>query len=539
MAAVKGLNVPITSSFDGKGVKQATGALGALEGIAKKLAGALSVTALAEFGRKAVEMASAQNLAFTQLDNTLKNIGLGYGVDQVTDLIAKFSEATGIAKEKLIPAFQTLAVATGSITDSQHGLQTALDVSAGTGNDLVTVSDALSKAYLGNYKALGQLNAGMTAASLKGKSMQQILAQLNQTYGGAASTAASTFAGKMQIVKNSIDEATIAIGTGLINSINNLSNNTGVDSLAGQIKGLGDSIRYTLEGYTQAVKDIANFPVVSWIGKGLNLLTLGLKEDIQAYKDLGKNSELKFSPITGARAVQTAIDTGKAERLAKEQAQQRAKAQAQITAAQAKSLALQKAQAVLSAAAQVTNLQNVEIIAAMAQSNDSNIQDRLKLQLALLDNNATAAGNLAQQILAVQQADLLVQNSDPFTGLTQGAKDALKAVTDLQAGLAQQGIAAAPTPAWAALASDAQAAIADLSLNAQVDAALSASSSSNAIPGYLQYAQGLSGGLYGSTPVQVTVVMDGQTIGGAVQQTIVNNTASGTPSTYSRSFSGW
>jgi hypothetical protein len=448
MAAIKGLNIPITATYDGRGVSQATTSLGALEGVAKKLVGALSITALAEFGKKAVAMANAQNLAFTELDNTLKNIGLGYGVSQVTELINKFSEATGVAKEKLIPAFQTLSVATGSLSESQSTLQTALDVSAGTGNDLVTVSDALAKAYLGNYKALGQLNAGMTAASLKGKNMQQILAQLNQTYGGAASAAAQTFAGKMQIIKNSVDEATVSIGTGLINSINNLAGNTGVDNLSGQIKGLGDSIRYTLEGYTQALKDIANFPVISLIGKGLNLLSLGLREDIQAYKDLGKSSEQKFSPLTGARAVQTAIDTGKAERLAKEQALQRAKAQAQITASQQKSLELQKAQAVIKGASAVTDLQNIELQAALAQSSDYNINQRLQLQEDLLNGNATAAGALAQQILATNAAALQSLQIDPYGNWVSGATDALNQIKALQAALAANGASTfAITPA--------------------------------------------------------------------------------------------
>jgi len=39
----------------------------------------------------------------------------------------------------------------------------------------------------------------------------------------------------------------------------------------------------------------------------------------------------------------------------------------------------------------------------------------------------------------------------------------------------------------------------------------------------------------GLTPVNVTVLLDGTVVSNAVQQTLVNNTASGTPTTFARS----
>ena len=535
MAAIKPLNIPLVVTFNDKGAKQAASSLGTLESLAKKVVGVLSVAALSEFGRKAIEMASAQNAAFAQLNNTLKNIGLGYGINQVNDLISKFSEATGVAKEQLIPAYQTLAVATGSVSEAQNSLQTALDVSAGTGNDLITVSDALSKAYLGNYKALGQLNAGMTAASLKGKNMAQILAQLNQTYAGAASTAANTFAGKMKIVKNAIDEATVSIGTGLINSLNNLTSGTGVDSLSGQIKGLGDSIRYTLEGYTQALKDIANFPIISVLKNVVGFLSLGLKEDIQAYKDLGKNSEQKFQPLSGVRAVQTAIDVGKAERLAKEQALQRAKAQAQITASQQKSLELQKAQAVLSTAGRVTDLQQIEIIAALMQTHDQQTIDRLNLQKALLDQNTTAAGDLAQKVLAANLAALQSTAIDPFGNWITSALAAINSIKDLQAQLAKLGSATISAPTVVSTTTAAAVTAADIINGTGYVSSQGVSSNDPNAGTFAQYYQGTSGGLYGSTPVNVVVSVDksGNLIAN-VQNGLNQATANGSPNNINR-----
>ena len=63
--------------------------------------------------------------------------------------IGKISLTTGIADDKLRPAFQKLAVATGDVTKSQDILNLAIDVSRGTGVDLESIVTQLSKAYAG------------------------------------------------------------------------------------------------------------------------------------------------------------------------------------------------------------------------------------------------------------------------------------------------------------------------------------------------------------------------------------------------------
>ena len=84
----------------------------------------------------------------------------------------------------------------------------------------------------------------------------------------------------------------------------------------------------------------------------------------------------------------------------------------------------------------------------MAQSSDYNINQRLQLQEDLLNGNATAAGALAQQILATNAAALQSLQIDPYGNWVSGATDALNQIKALQAALAANGASTfAITPA--------------------------------------------------------------------------------------------
>ena len=88
-------------------------------------------------------------------------------VSAVEDYITKTSIAAAVADDELRPALDSLVRGTGSVTEAQDLLGLALDISAGTGKDLGTVSDALSKAYNGNYKALKALDPQLADLTLE------------------------------------------------------------------------------------------------------------------------------------------------------------------------------------------------------------------------------------------------------------------------------------------------------------------------------------------------------------------------------------
>jgi hypothetical protein len=94
-----------------------------------------------------------------------------------------------------------------------------MDVAAGTGTDLQTVSDALSKAYGGNFKALRQLSPQLYAMIKDGASLDEVMAQLSKTFGGSAAAAANTAEGKFKRLNIALGEAAEAIGAAMLPAI--------------------------------------------------------------------------------------------------------------------------------------------------------------------------------------------------------------------------------------------------------------------------------------------------------------------------------
>ena len=227
------------------------------------------------------------------------------------------------------------------------------------------------------------------------------------------------------------------------------------------------------------------------------------------------------------------LDSQKA--LAKSIADQEAKANAANTAAQQKSLALEKQKQVLIAAGRVTDLQQIEITAALMQTQDQGTIDRLNLQKALLDQNTTAAGDLAQKVLAANLAALQSTAVDPFGNWATGALAASNAIKDLQVQLAKLGSTTVSAPSIVSTNTAAAVTAADIINGTGYVSSTGVSSNDPNAGTFAQYYQGTSGGLYGSTPVNVVVSVDksGNLIAN-VQNGLNQATANGSPNNINR-----
>ena len=140
----------------------------------------------------------------------------------VEQQILKTSLATGVADDKLRPALQRLAVATGSVKQSQDLLTLALDISAATGKDVEAVTNALGKAYEGNTGSLTRLGVGLSAAEIKTLGLEGTVKQLAETFGGAATVQANTFEGQIARLKVGFDEAKESVGAALLPTLQKL-----------------------------------------------------------------------------------------------------------------------------------------------------------------------------------------------------------------------------------------------------------------------------------------------------------------------------
>lgn len=212
------------------GSKEVEGFGGKLEKFGKVAAAAFAaaaVAAAAYAGKLAVEGVKAaieDEAAQNRLANALKNV-TGATEDQIAAVeqqILKTSLATGVSDEKLRPALQRLATATGSVSESQKLLSLALDISAATGKDVEAVSNALGKAYEGNTAALGRLGIGLSSAEIKSLGLDGTMNQLANTFKGAATVQANTLEGQIARLKVSFDETKEAVGAALLPTLQKL-----------------------------------------------------------------------------------------------------------------------------------------------------------------------------------------------------------------------------------------------------------------------------------------------------------------------------
>jgi hypothetical protein len=117
---------------------------------------------------------------------------------------------------------QRLSLSTNDVTKAQDLLNLALDISQATGKGLDSVANALGKAYDGNTAALGKLGIGLSSAELKAMSFEETQTRLSDLFGGAAAANADTFAGRLQILKVTFDEAKESVGAQLLPIIQRL-----------------------------------------------------------------------------------------------------------------------------------------------------------------------------------------------------------------------------------------------------------------------------------------------------------------------------
>jgi len=224
------INIPIISSLDGDGFKKAITQLKALETNSERagfIAGKAFLPAVAAMGaltvaagysiRAAVEDSAAQ----AQLAKTLQNV-VGATDAQVAATekqISAMQMATGVADDQLRPAYASLILGTKDLATANEALQLAMDISAGTGTDLASVSDALAKAYGGNYKALRQLSPELYAMIKDGASLDTVMATLAKTFGGSAAVAANTAEGKFKRLNVALGEVQESIGLALLPAV--------------------------------------------------------------------------------------------------------------------------------------------------------------------------------------------------------------------------------------------------------------------------------------------------------------------------------
>ena len=230
--AVPNIRIDIASEFRDKGFKQASKASFGLEKQFKQLGKTFltvfSVAAITKFGKESVRAFKEEELAANRFEQALKGVNLGFATPAIENYLESLERSTAVTKGELRPAFQTLAQTTRSINKSQDILATALDVSAGSGYDLQTVVNDLSRAYLGNNTSLAKYNIGLTKAELRTTRFNDVQELLNKQFAGQKAAQLDTYAGKVAFIGAAYERMQTTVGEGLVDAFGMLAGENGI-----------------------------------------------------------------------------------------------------------------------------------------------------------------------------------------------------------------------------------------------------------------------------------------------------------------------
>jgi hypothetical protein len=228
MASGNAVVARILSQYSDKGTKAAKKDIQQLgndfTAFGKKVEAAFAVAIVAsaafaiKIGVDSVKAAIADQKSQALLNNTLKNtVGANEAVMKSVDAYIKKTELQlGITNEELRPSLQSLVTATHDVAKAQNLQSLAMDIAANRHKDLGTVSLALSKAYVGNYKALKLLGIPISEVLIKSHDFVGIVKELHAATMGAATVAANTLAVRMERMRLGFEEAKKSLGYALM-----------------------------------------------------------------------------------------------------------------------------------------------------------------------------------------------------------------------------------------------------------------------------------------------------------------------------------
>lgn len=221
------ISLPIVSEWNPAGLNRAIADFKKLETAGEKaqfaikkaaVPAAASIAALGFVAVDAVKAFAEDDAAAQKLATTLQNVtgASDKQVQSVEDFITKTSIAAAVADDQLRPALDSLVRGTGDVAQAQDLLGLALDISAGTGKDLGAVSDALSKAYNGNFAALKKLDPALAGLIAEGADADTVFGRLAGTFQNQASKQANTTSGKFKSMSIALSETKESIGAALL-----------------------------------------------------------------------------------------------------------------------------------------------------------------------------------------------------------------------------------------------------------------------------------------------------------------------------------
>jgi hypothetical protein len=399
-----------------------------LEKNVKKLASALGVTfstrAIVNFSKASVKAFAEDDAAITVLSNNLKNLGLAYQSVNAENFISKLEEQSGILDDSLRPAYAKLSKVTVSTTKTQELMALAVDLARANGLEFSAVINTLSRAYVGNYKGLKQLNTGLTDAELATKDFAEIQAILIKQSQGAGKAYIETFAGSIDKLSVASANAKEVIGEGLVDLFADMAGNGDINTATANVNKFATAVSGLL-------KDVSEYNLADFV----SAFVTGNITESTASKLVKRPSARRF--FTGGSGVSSEVLAAR-----KAAAAAAAKLKAEKAAAAAKIAADKKAaanKAILAKAESIFNMDQIQIEAALKGKISADEKLRLELQRAILNEDFDLADKLQKKLEASQKATAALQGQinaikpayDPFEEWIKSLKEIGETLTKI------------------------------------------------------------------------------------------------------------
>ena len=414
------LRIDVAAEFKGKKAfkeadKAVTGLDRAVGKLGKQFIGLFAAQKLAQFGKASVKAFAADQLGATRLANAVKNLGLEFANPFISDYISNLEKTSKVADDMLRPAFQRLLQQTGSLSKSQSILNTAIEVSAGTGESLSSVSEDLARAYYGQTRSLKKYSLGLTDAELKTKSFSELQDILNSKFTGSNAAYLNSYTGQLGILSL---------------AWNNLQENAGkaLFTLAGAS---GDQ--------SSGAKRLGG--VIDAFGVGLVEAAALFSNAFAAFGQAYFGAATPKSPTAPSAKPGQELFRSSMSNDAKLKALEKKQAdlyKQQLAATKAITLE-QKKQAALKKAGSVFDLEQIQILAALKGNISQEDRTRLEAQAAILNGNSELATKLTKDILMAQDSTgklyqyflSIPDAKNPFAYLDQWIADFQKKMNSL------------------------------------------------------------------------------------------------------------
>lgn len=386
------VKIDIAAEFVGKkaftdAAKQTIGLNNQVKTLAKSYLGLFTVQRLGRAQFNAAKAFAADDKAAKVLSRSLDNLGLAYADPAVKGFIADLEKQFGVLDDQLRPAFQRLLTTTGDVAKSQSLLRTALDLSAASGQDVVTVAGDLSKGYVGQTRALAKYGLGLTQTELKAMKFEDVQKKINSLFGGQAAVAVDTYSGKFDRLNVAIANANENLGKGFLDGLSAIG--------GGGTQGFDNTLNFMDSLSTKAGAFQRNF------GIGMGQFLAVLRGDFAAVKTLGE-SVSKSAPFMGSiPSIQSEVNKKAAWDRINQYKKENA-IQAKILASKKAELKAAKEAEALKKAGTLFDLQQSQIIAALKGKITDEEKTRLELQLAILTGNTAEASKLAGELAKSQ-----------------------------------------------------------------------------------------------------------------------------------------